>query len=162
MPQIKTPPAIASRLPGRIRIRHRDLRVPKRLRDLASSLASLPGVTAVREAPDAGSILVHYDARSESAAGTEDMIITLAGALDPAAPVTTTPPDPGTGTGTGKGRRSWRLGDMNRPVKIGMMTGLALSLAGLAGSKRLHALAGGSFVVLALCHMATYRRTLFR
>lgn len=52
--------AIASSVPGRMRIRHAGLRLPEAAR-LVPTLAVLPGVEAVQHNPRVGSLLITYD-----------------------------------------------------------------------------------------------------
>lgn len=53
---------IAHSLPGRLRIRHPDLRGPALLARVEKALRAAPGVEEVEASPDVGSILVRFSA----------------------------------------------------------------------------------------------------
>ena len=52
--------------------------------------------------------------------------------------------------------------DLNRLAKIGAVVSMAVSLAALGTSKKLHAQAGYVFVAMMLAHMAVHWRRTFK
>lgn len=141
-------PAVVSRLPGRIRLRHPALRAPARHQDLAARLERLGTVTGN---PAVGSLLVRFDPADSSVGPRIDAV--LADML-PVAATTAAPAAPG-------GRRPLKR-DINRAAKIGALLSLALSLAALPASRRLHAQAGAVFVALTLLHIGVHWRQTLR
>lgn len=147
--------AIVSHLPGRLRLRHPDLRRIDRLQPLLDEIALWPGVTGLEGKAAIGSVLVRYDPARLSPAELEAR---LSNAL----------PAPTTKTAKGAARPAYSFSipapdrDANRWAKIGMVGTLGLSLAALAGSKRLHAVAGAAFLPLLAVHMLHHRRKLWK
>lgn len=142
----------ASVLPGRIRLRHPLLRDAVRHRDLAARLRPL---AVVDGNPVVGSLLLRFDPADPDA---EARIRAEVAAVLPS---TSVPAAPSPSPPRRKRKRSAKW-DVNRIAKLGAVASLALSLAALGGSKRLHAQAGAVFVVLMAVHMAVHRRHLFR
>lgn len=144
-------PTIVSRLPGRLRIRHANLRNNEKLASLCADLGAWDGVIDVKGNPTAGSIVVYYDDHVISSETIEALasarIAEFVGAIIPRE--------------TGE-KVEFSLARMNRPIKIGMSVSLAATVGTLAISKGAHAAAGGALLVFLLLHMATYRRTLLR
>jgi copper chaperone CopZ len=145
---------MVSRLPGRIRIRHRSLRTAWCYEKLAEQLRNLHGMGSVTGNLAAGSILLRYDPDVTDIDAIEPAVCNLVNA----AFGTTRPFDQEEIVE----HERLSLKDWNRPIKIGMTASLAASLLALYSSKRLHAAVGFLYLALLLLHMATHRRTLFR
>lgn len=152
-------PAIVSRLPGRIRLRHPGLRAPARHHDLMARLGQLAEVTGN---PAIGSLLIRFDPGDTALAERIDAELAgalaeridaeLAGAPEPApAPPPGRPPV----------RRDLKR-QVNQAAKIGALVSLAVSLAALPTSRRLHARAGAVFVALTLLHVGVHWRHTLR
>lgn len=145
---------MASRLPGRIRLRDRALRDHRRHDALRAELAGRDGMVSVEGNLATGSLLLTYDVARVSPAEMEaGVAIAVASALtDPKAP-----------TQAVTAVRRWRLlRRLNLYAKFGMLGSLAVSLAAAGASKRLHVAAGGLSVALMLVHMAVHRRHLLK
>ena len=142
---------IISHIPGRIRLRHADLRLPQRLDRLQAMVVTWRHVRATRANPDAGSLVVNYDANELDGARLAKRLETAAQRV-----ISTPLPRPGKGAGTTRVR-------VNRWAKRGMLSSLAISLllAG-AGRKRWHALSGGMFVASLAIHLWVHRRHVLR
>lgn len=157
--------AIASHVPGRIRVRHAALRVPERMADLDAALRAVLDAVgdtgSVTANLAAGSLVICYDHGTETGAATETAILDGVARCLGLAPISARASH-AVHRHRRKRKNSFSLTDLNQPVKIGMMASMAVSLLALAGNRRLHASAGAVYVLLVLLHMATYRRTLFR
>ena len=144
--------SIVSSTPGRIRLRHPDLRDAGRLAQLQQTIARWQHIEAIRINPQAGSLIVRYGV--EKLDGRR-----LAQRLDKAVdkllhqPPVPSPAKPG---GTPRVR-------VNRWAKRGMLASLAISmmLAG-AGRKRWHALSGGLFLASLTVHLWIHRRHILK
>jgi hypothetical protein len=139
---------IVSSLPGRIRIRDRQLRNPDRLSQLESVLLKYKAITSLHSNPAAGSLVVNFDA------SLADMAV-LESEVDAAVDALLAVPLP-------KKPRSVKM-RVNRCAKAGMLGSLATSLALAAtGRKRWHAVTGGVFVACLGVHLTTHRKLLLR
>jgi hypothetical protein len=134
---------LASRLPGRIRVRHRSLRGQAACAALRETVSAWDGMLSVEANAAIGSLLLRYDPAQVAPAAMEARVA----ALFPATPA----PPP---------RMAMRR--LDRYAQAGMMGGLAVALAALAGAKRLHAAAGALHVAAVLVHMAVHRRKILR
>ncbi len=137
----------ASVLPGRIRLRHPDLRNASRRQVLAQQLSALARVDGN---PAAGSLLLTFDPAVEA-----QVRVVVDAAFPPVSAVPVSP-----------SRRAVRPGfgqrDVNRVAKAGAVVSMAVSLLALGTSRRLHAQAGMVFLVMMLIHMAVHWRRTFK
>lgn len=150
--------AIASSIPGRIRLRHAALRNPLRLQQLEDRIGEWAHVQSAASNPKAGSLLVRYDAAAlnahEFAARCETALAELLPRTEAPAPVAAPRPLPRGGT---------RRVRANRLAKRGMLASLALSmLLAAAGSKRWHAMTGVFFLHALGVHLWVHRHHLVR
>lgn len=133
--------AIASSIPGRLRVRHPGLRAPEAAQ-IVTRLAALPGVETVQHNLRVGSLLVMYD---ENRLREEDLLAALdvpsAGRADrePEEPVALTVPP--------------------RLIAAGMAGTLGLTVYGaIVGKRRLHVTSGMLFLVAVGIHLLAGRR----
>lgn len=142
--------AFASVLPGRIRLRHPLLRDAKRHAALTARLAplaTLEGDAAV------GSLLLRFDP------ALRDMPARIRAELAAVWPQAAAPQVPT--PHRHKPRKNKAKWEVNRAAKIGAILSMAVSLAALGSSRKLHAQAGMVFLGMMLTHMAVHwRRTL--
>lgn len=139
---------IASVIPGRIRVRDPQLRLPDRLERLRAALAANEGIVSTEANPAAGSLLLYYDA-AKVAPEIMEALVDAAVDTELATPRHAYPP-------------SARV-RINRAAKHGMLGSLALSLAlAAAGQKRWHVISGGLFLASLSLHLAVHRRRLLR
>ena len=152
---------LVSSLPGRLRVRHHALRGTELHQGLLSAFRAWPGVIAAEGNLKTGSILLHYDvarvAQVDMEARVLEAALGFAAGPEPAAPEA--PPQHPRSVSASRRALIRRL---NRYSKIGMLGSLALSLAALTASKRVHAGAGGVFVALMLVHMGVHRHHLLK
>lgn len=139
----------ASVLPGRIRLRHPLLRDAARHRDLLARLRVLGQVDGDLAI---GSLLLRFDPADS---GMLARVQTAVAAVVPPAP----PSVPAVHRHSRHRALKWRV---NRAAKVGAVAGMALSLAALRFSKRLHVQAGAASVALMLVHMAVHWRRTFK
>lgn len=153
-------PWIASHLPGRLRVRHPELRVASRNQALQDTLRGWDGVRSVTGNPATGGVLIQYDAARIPPA---DMAVRIGAALRPpvsgnadgraeaaeAIPVSAPAPTP----------LSWRV---NRAAKIGMLGSLSGTLLALAVGKKLHAAFGMAHLAFLAAHLTVHRKKLLR
>lgn len=144
---------IASHVPGRLRLRHPDLRAAGRNAETAAALAGWNGVTAAEGKPACGSIVLRYDPDGIASADVETRIRALFTMADEGekAPPGSTPSE--------EGLSLWNL---NRPAKIGMLTALAGTLIALSVGKKLHAVFGALHVAFLLVHLANHRKKILQ
>lgn len=150
------PNAIASAVPGRVRLRHPGLRRPECHRALIERVAALDGLRVADANAAVGSLLVLYDPAGLSPPAVEAAVAAAAAAvLGTSAPPGVAPAPPQ------RARRSstWSA---NRVAKIGMLTSMTATLAALTVGRRLHAGAGVVFLAFMLVHIAQHRRRLFQ
>ena len=147
----------ASVLPGRIRLRHpvlrnRDLhvRTVERLRELAD----------VESNPATGSLLLRFDpADADMETRIRAEVATFFGDVEPASEeVSEGDLDAAPRRTEGAGRRRAAKWELNRVAKLGSMASMAVSLAALGSSRKLHAQAGVLSVALMLAHIAVHWR----
>jgi len=145
----------ASVLPGRIRLRHAVLRDRALHADLTSrleKLAQVQGNAAI------GSLLVTFDSTDS---GLETRIRAEVAQVLPV--VASKPAErPHVGKRIALPRPKTAKQDLNRAAKIGAVISMAVSLAALGTSKKLHAQAGIVFVAMMLAHMAVHWRRTFK
>lgn len=152
---------LASRLPGRLRLRDRALRGRDAHEGLLAEFRGWPGVVSVEGNLTTGSILLHYDVGQVTQADMEAKVLkAVSGPETTPEPVASKAPAKRLASPSSSRRALIRR--LNRYSKIGMLGSLALSLAALAGSKRMHAGAGGLFVALMLVHMGVHRHHLLK
>lgn len=153
------PSAIASAVPGRIRLRHPALRRAECHRALVERVTALDGLRVAEANAAVGSLLVLYDPAGLAAPAAEAAVAAVAadvlGTQEPPgdAPAPAAPPRPIRGSST------WSV---NRVAKIGMLTSMTATLAALTVGRRLHAGAGVVFLAFMLVHIAQHRRRLFQ
>ena len=150
--------AFVSVLPGRIRLRHPLLRDTGRHRALTARLLPL---ALVEGNPVIGSLLLRFDPADP---GMETRIRAEVAAvlpIDPSAPASPrASPHMGTRIALPQPHKAkWQI---NRAAKIGAVASMAVSLAALGSSRKLHAQAGAVFVMMMLTHMATHWRRTFK
>lgn len=144
----------ASVLPGRIRLRHpllRDRDVRERVLDSLRPLADIASNPAV------GSLLLRFDPTDgDREARIRAEVAAMFNTAEPSAA-----PDPAPAAHAPRRRRraKWEL---NRAAKIGAVASMAVSLAALGSSRKLHAQAGVLSVALTLIHMLVHRRHMLR
>ncbi len=145
---------IVSHVPGRLRVRHPDLRPPGRNAEVAVLLAGWDGVTATEGKPACGSIVLRYDPAQISPAEIEATVAALfvVGQAVEQAHLPSAPFPEG-------GLSLWSL---NRPAKIGMLTALAGTLVALSVGKKLHAVFGALHVAFLLVHLANHRKKILQ
>lgn len=143
--------SLASRLPGRLRVRHPAMKDPAVCRRLADEIAGWDGVVSSEGNPVTGGLLLIYDPALAVPADMEARVSALVsrecGVMDAAG-------RPSAGVSPSFGRT---LRQLNRPAKIGMLGSLALSLAALPVNRRLHAAAGVFYLGLLSLHLARHR-----
>lgn len=155
---------IVSSTPGRIRARHASLHSSPACSALCSALEKMAGVARTTANPKAGSIVVYYDPRRNTAAALEAAIASHCNAAWTSAPArengaTATPPS---APAAPLHAPSTRV-RVNRLAKRGMLLGLGASLALAAlGNKRWHAATGLVFVGCLAAHLTVHRRHLLR
>lgn len=146
--------AVASSLPGRLRLKHAVLRRPAVNARLAAEIAGWAGVAATTGHAGAGSLLVLYDADVVAPADMRARAAALVLSHVPAVPADAAAKDD---------LDLWAaIGSLNRPAKIGMMATLGASMAALAVNRRLHAAFGGAYLGLLAVHLLKHRRKLVR
>lgn len=148
--------AFVSVLPGRIRLRHPALRERARHAELTTRLQKL---VQVEGNPALGSLLLRF------APDDDGMVARIRAEVAAVLPVSSTDqprPRPHVGQRialTGPRKAKWEI---NRAAKIGAVVSMAVSLAALGSSKKLHAQAGAVFVAMMLAHMAVHWRRTFK
>lgn len=147
--------AFVSVLPGRIRLRHALLRDATRHQSLTAQLQPLvevEGNVAI------GSLLLRFDPADS---GMEARIrAEVATVLPTVADKPRSSPHMGKRIALAQPHKAkWQI---NRAAKIGAVISMAVSLAALGTSKKLHAQAGALFVLMMLTHMATHWRRTFK
>lgn len=143
--------AFASVLPGRIRLRHPLLRDAKRHAALTARLAPL---AAIEGDAAVGSLLLRFDPTLRDMPAR---IRAELAAVWPKAAAVAQAPAPH----RHKPRKNKAKWEVNRAAKIGAIVSMAVSLAALGSSRKLHAQAGMVFLGMMLTHMAVHwRRTL--
>ncbi len=145
----------ASVLPGRIRLRHAILRDPVLHAELTNRLEKL---AQVQGNPAIGSLLLGFDATDPD---IEPRIRAEVAAMLPPPPAKPAL-RPHVGKRIALPRPKAIKQDLNRVAKIGAIVSMAVSLAALGSSKKLHAQAGFVFVAMMLAHMAVHWRRTFK
>ncbi|HRJ61479.1 MAG TPA: hypothetical protein PKZ97_13600 [Azospirillaceae bacterium] len=172
---------VASRLPGRLRLRGDALRRPRRNQELRAQIAAWEGVTAAEGNPATGGLLLRYDPARLDPAELEARALALIDPPPPAPPqappahVATPPHHYGahshphrfpvkrpaaakSGTNPGANPRA----TARHLTNIAMLATMAGSLAALAWGKKLHALIGMAHVGFLALHLLDHRRKLIR
>lgn len=171
---------VASRLPGRLRLRGDALRRPRRNEEVRSLIAAWEGVTKAEGNPATGGLLLRYDPARLDPAELEARALALADPPPPARPQAqpqqaefsqTTPPHhygahahphrypvkrPAAKPAANPRATARRL------TNIAMLATMAGSLAALAWGKKLHALIGMAHVGFLALHLFDHRRKLTR
>lgn len=151
---------VASRLPGRLRLRHPGLRRPRACTAAQTLLTGWDGVTAAETNPATGGLLLRYDparaAPDEMEARAVAALNSLFGTARPQAAPSPVAPRPVAKPPLSPRPMSKRL------VNIGMLGSMAATLGALAYGKKLHALMGAAHLVFLAVHLATHRRKLAR
>ena len=143
--------AFASVLPGRIRLRHPLLRDAKRHAALTARLAPL---VMVEGDAAVGSLLLRFDPAQR------DMPARIRAELAAVWPQEIAAPSPV--PRRHKPRKNKAKWEVNRAAKIGAVLSMAVSLAALGSSRKLHAQAGVVFLGMMLTHMAVHWRRTFK
>lgn len=152
----------ASRLPGRLRLRHPALRRPQCNAAALALLAGLDGTTLATGNAATGGLLLLYDhTRIAPAAMEAQVAAALGDMLDPvpapvAAVVVPVAPSPDKVLRGGRGR------PVSRAVNIGMLASMAATLLALAAGRKLHAAFGVAHLAFLAVHLAIHRKKLQR
>lgn len=168
---------VASRLPGRLRLRGDVLRQPRRNEELRALFANWEGVTTAEGNPATGGLLLRYDPARLDPIELEARALALVDPPSPAAPQAQ-PADAATppyhyGAHTHPHRYPVKRPAAARPAanpratarrltNIAMLATMAGSLAALAWGKKLHALIGMAHVGFLALHLVDHRRKLIR
>ena len=165
---------VASRLPGRLRLRGDALRQPRRNEELRLRIAAWEGVTRTEGNPATGGLLLRYDPARLDPADLEARALAL---VDPPPAPPQTPPAPVSpphhyGAHSHPHRFPVRRpaakpaanprATARRLTNIAMLATMAGSLAALAWGKKLHALIGMAHVGFLALHLFDHRRKLTR
>lgn len=143
---------MTSRLPGRLRLRARELRQARRNGSLCAELRGWDAVVSVEGNPATGGILLCYDASRVDQAAMEARIADhLAAMLESAQASASASPEKEAGL------TLWR---MNRYAKLGMLGSLTGTLLALAVGKKLHAALGALHLAFLMVHLANHRSKL--
>lgn len=159
---------IASRVPGRIRLRDRRLRQDSLRASLVDALFALDGVLAVEPNGTTGSLLVRYDiARCAPPDFEAQLAERVAAVLGESCEATSPSADASARTPAALRRSRLTRRNVarasNRMSKLGMLGVYPLVIAlAFSGNKKLHAAAGGVFTLFALMHSIFHRRQLLR
>lgn len=146
--------SLVSRLPGRLRLRHPAIKDAAVCRRLADEIAAWDGVVSSDGTPVTGGLLLIYDPARVVPADMEARVTAL---VDRECGTAETADRPSAAISPPFDRT---LRQLNRPAKIGMLASLALSLAALPVSRRLHAVTGVLHLGLLSLHLARHRETL--
>lgn len=151
---------IVSAIPGRIRLRHHDLKHTARLQDLYAHIRAFPTVQSISSNPATGSLLIHYDANAVSLAAFSDQCRNAVDALWPKETVLPAAKPPGR-IDHPHSRSSMRTA--NRMAKHAMFASLGASLLLAAmGRKQWHIWTGLVFMHALGVHLWVHRRNLLR
>lgn len=171
---------VASRLPGRLRLRGDVLRQPRRNQELRTRIAAWEGVTAAEGNPATGGLLLRYDPARLDPAQLEARALALVD--PPPAPPQAQPQQAQFSHATPPYHYGAHSHPHRYPVKrsaaakaganpratarrltnIAMLATMAGSLAALAWGKKLHALIGMAHVGFLALHLIDHRRKLIR
>ena len=142
---------IVSSLPGRIRVRDKNLRNQAKLNELKNELSKIAAITELQDNVRTGSILVRF------APGAIELSVLEANIESAADKVIGKPPTP---------QPLLTKKNLNRYNKFAMLASLGSSLALLKIRRRRwrhwHALTGYIFVANLGVHLYIYRKALFR
>lgn len=153
------PTKVASRLPGRLRLRGDALRQPRRNGELRALFAEWDGVVAAEGTPATGGMLLRYDPSRIAPADIE------ARALAVVNPSPAPPPAPIRAQAAHRypiKPPAMKPASARRLVNIGMLASMAGSLIALAYGKKLHALIGVAHLGFLALHLVDHRRKLIR
>jgi len=154
--------AIASALPGRLRLHDRAWRSPAGNEAIRAELAGWDGVGSVDGNPRGGSILLRYDPALLPPSEIEARV-TERFAIPPKAAKQASPaPRGGTAWSTDDFLDTVVTRKANKISKIGLLASTVVMLASLGFSKRLHAAAGGVNLGLLLVHLIYNRQKMLR
>ena len=142
---------IVSSLPGRIRIRDKNLRDQAKLNELKNELLKIAAITQVQDNVRTGSVLVRFDRSAIEIATLEANIVS---AVDKVIGKPSKPP------------ALLSRKNINRYNKLVMLASLGTSLTFAVASRRrwrrLHALTGYLFIANLGVHLFIYRKALRR
>jgi len=151
---------IASRLPGRLRLRAPELRQRRFNEALVAEFSGWDAVLSVEGNGAAGSILLRYDASRVDPAVMEARVAARLGPPAGAGRSEASPEFPSETPGVpASGSVLWPL---NRPAKIGMLASLTASMLALAVGKKPHAVLGALHLAFLMIHLANHRRKLLQ
>jgi len=153
--------AIASALPGRLRLRDSSWRSPTRNEAIRAELAGWDDVASVEGNPRGGSLLLRYDPARLAPAAIEARLIERFGIVSPQT-ANPAPAAPRSARSSDEILDRFATREANRIAKIGLLASTAAMLIGLGVSKRLHAAAGGINLALLLVHLAYNRQKMLR
>lgn len=138
---------ITSRLPGRLRLRSRELRRVSHNEAICRHFRDWDGVESVDGNPTTGGILLRYDVGRLSQEAMEARVLECLEAK-PEIPV--------------KKEAGQVLWQMNRYAKLGMLGSLTGTLLALLAGKKLHAAFGAMHLVFLMVHIANHRKKLLQ
>ncbi len=143
---------IISSIPGRIRVRDKNLRDQARLEQLKKTLSEINAITELQENARTGSLLIHYDREAVELEDMESIINSAVDAVMGMLPKQHTP---------------LSKKHFNRLNKLIMLSSFGVSIAALAiPSRRLrrfwHQSAGWLFVANLGMHLYIYRKSVKR
>jgi hypothetical protein len=151
--------AIASALPGRLRVRDRAWRLPAHNEAVRAELAGWSGIGSAEGNPRGGSILLRYDPAQVPPSEIEARIAERFAIPAQAAPrpLVTRP-----AWSNDEFLDSLATRKANKAAKIGLLASTVVMLASLGFSKRVHAAAGGVNLALLLVHLIYNRQKMLR
>ncbi len=161
---------IVSSINGRLRYRAPWLKQHTLQQAFKDKLHQQPAITQMNMNVSTGSILVNYDTNYISRAALEALIVEIALSLVSSAEARTCPMHT-VNESTNKSRtpsqkpskRPIKAISVNQAIKFGMLGSLIPSMAWAAvGSKKIHILSGGVFLIFVGMHMFSYRKRLLK
>lgn len=150
----------ASRLPGRLRLRHPALRRPQRNAAAVARLAGLEGTTLATGNAATGGLLLLYDHTRIAPAAMEAQAAAALGEILGLSPAPS--PEPAPEKTPERMLRGGRGRPVSRAVNIGMLASMAATLLALAAGRRLHAAFGVAHLAFLAVHLAIHRKKLQR
>lgn len=162
--------AIASALPGRLRLRDPAWRSPARNEAVRAELAGWDKIASVEGSPRGGSLLLRYDP-AELAPSEIEARIAERFAIPAKTAKTSASSSRTVSSRVAAARAAWSSDELldslatreaNKVAKIGLLASTAVMLAALGFSKRLHAAAGGVNLALLLVHLVYNRQKMLR
>lgn len=164
-PSLSVTSFIASAIPGRLRLRHAELRKAGRLAKLEQHLAGWPQVREIRLNHAAGSLLIHYDANALSEAECRKRCEAALTELLPWVVSTNPTNTPIASVAAAQKPRSTltRVRRANQMAKRGMLVSLTASMIlSAVGPKKWHIWTGIAFLHALGVHLWVHRHSLLK